>query len=71
MPYNREILQLTNILAEYTHARFVWYLLGSQGIGLLPNPHIPIALVVECEIMAMETAKAYRNRGMQASLSLN
>jgi hypothetical protein len=69
MAYKDEMLQLTDILAVYTHARFIWYLSGSPGVGPLPNSHIPIPLVVESEIMAMETAKAYKNRGMHESHS--
>ena len=63
MPYTDEILRLTKLLADYTHARFVWYLSAPNGVSPLLDSRIPIPLVVECKIMAMETAKAYRNRG--------
>ena len=64
----RNALDLTEILAQYTNERFQWYLAQGELPGPPPPMDMPVSLIIDCEILAMQASTAYRNRGaIQAS----
>jgi hypothetical protein len=63
MSFIFDSIGLTDILATYMHARFEWYLSQAPLPGPTPPVEMPIRMAVECEVMAMKAAEAFRNRG--------
>jgi hypothetical protein len=63
MSFIFDCIRLTDILASYMHARFEWYLSQALLPGHTPPVEMPIRLAVDCKMMAMKAAEAFRNRG--------
>jgi hypothetical protein len=63
MSFIFESIRQTDMLATYMHARFKWYLTQAPLPGPSPPVQMPIQIAVECEVMAMKAAEAFRNRG--------
>src|ERR1700723_708260 len=63
MSFIFDSIALTQSLSTYMHACFEWYL--SQGPLSGPSPPVEMSIqkVIECEVMAMKAAEAFRNRG--------
>jgi hypothetical protein len=63
MSFIFDSIRLTESLATYMHARFQWYLSQGPLPGPAPPVEMEIQIAIECEVMAMKAAEAFRKRG--------